>query len=192
MTTHLCMGAHFFSLLSSAYIVPLDRFVACAYTMSVLQQDLQVANCQIYFQPKRWFLKKTFFQLTSDFIREIFVFFTRRKARIKMAFFTKISLSLFSNKSTNLILVVSKKLGYPRKLEWVHKLRGKVDLPIPPSFREENEKSPSVTKLRVDFTAANYLAPRVVWSQLTLIFGRERNYKVFFAIFLTTKYKVPE
>ena len=41
-----------------------------------------------------------------------------------------------------------------------------------------------MTKPCVDFSTANYLAQRVDWSQLTLIFGREWNYKNFSKSFL--------
>ena len=59
----------------------------------------------------------------------------------------------------------------------MRKLRGTDDPPLPYISRGENETGPFVTRSCVDFTAANYLAPRVVWSQWTLAFARERNYK---------------
>ena len=67
---------------------------------------------------------------------------------------------------------------------WIGKLWGEVDPPIPYSSRGENENTPSVAKLCVCFSTANYLAPRVVWSYLTLVFGRERISKKFYKSFL--------
>ena len=54
---------------------------------------------------------------------------------------------------------------------------GKVDPTLPQISRGMIEKVPSATKLECTNLDCELFSSRVVWSRLTLIFGRERNYK---------------
>ena len=85
-------------------------------------------------------------------------------SREKLQKSAKISLSLFCNFFYGQI-----------QSTCIRKLRAKDDPPLPYVSLEENETAHSVTKPYVDFTCANYLAPRVVRSHLTLVYGRHKN-----------------